>query len=76
MKRSQESSANAIFSLSNLHCSTAPRLIEHGLTQLVGVMDVDVNNVADTFFVEFDPSEITSDVIKDYLKKLCHKTAR
>ena len=76
MKQIQKARANAIFSLSNLHRST-PGLIEHDLTQIVGVIDVDVNNVAGTLFVKFDPLEITSDAIKDHLKKLSHdKTAR
>ena len=42
----------------------------------VGVIDVDVNNVADTTFVEFDPSEITGDEIKTHLKELCQNTTK
>lgn len=45
-------------------------MIEHGLSELVGVINVDVNNVADTVLVEFDPSAVTCDEIKNHLRKL------
>ena len=43
-------------------------MIEHYLSDLVGVINVDVNNVAEVVSVEFDTSETTCDETKNRLK--------
>ncbi len=62
--------AEGIFSLFNLGCSGCSGIIERRLKKLSGIKDVTVNYVTDTVQVSYDPKKITTDDIRQFLKKL------
>lgn len=66
--------AEGIFSLFNLGCSGCSGIIEGRLKKLSGVKDVTVNYITDTVQVSYDPIKITTDDIRQFLKKLGHDT--
>ncbi len=66
---------NAIFSLYNLGCSSCSGILERKLKRVSGIAEVNVNYVADMVQVKFDPSKITSDDIRAFMKKLGYDTA-
>lgn len=65
-----KASGNAIFSLFNLGCSSCSGIIERKLKRLPGIRDVVVNYVTDTVFVNYDPTRVTSEEIRTFMKKL------
>jgi copper chaperone CopZ len=67
--------ANAIFSLYSLGCSSCSGLLESKLKQMPGIAEVNVNYVADMVQIKFDPSKVTSDDIRTFMKKLGYATA-
>ena len=67
--------ANAIFSLYSLGCSSCSGLLERRLKKLPGITEVNVNYVADMVAIRFDPSKVTSDDIRTFMKKLGSPTS-
>ncbi len=70
--RGSRPAAEAIFSLFNLGCSSCPGIIEGRLRKLHGVRSVNVDYVTDTVVVGYDPSRLTSDDIRAFMKKVSH----
>lgn len=66
----EETAGQAIFSLFTLGCSSCSRVIERKLPKLRGIKKVAVNYITDTVFVEYDPSEVTTESIRAFMKKL------
>jgi copper chaperone CopZ len=66
LKQVQKAKASTIFSLHNLGCSSCLATIELKLKRLPGIESVDVNHIADTISVNFNPAEIAEDDIRDY----------
>jgi copper chaperone CopZ len=64
--------AEAIFSLFNLGCSSCSGIIEGRLRELHGITDANVNYVADTVIVNYDPNRLTTDDIRAFMKKVSH----
>ena len=64
--------AEAIFSLFNLGCSSCSRMIEERLRKLHGITNVNVNYVTDTVAVGYDPTRLTTDDIRAFMKKVGH----
>lgn len=78
MKRNtieSQAGASAIFSLYTLGCSTCSGLLEKKLKKVPGVTEVNVNYVADMVHIRFDPSKVTSDDIRTFMKNLGYATA-
>lgn len=69
LKQVQKTKANAILSLHNVGRSACSSLVERELKRLPGVVTVNVNHVADSVLVEFDPTEIGVDDIRNCMKK-------
>jgi len=67
--------AEAIFSLFNLGCSSCFRIIEGRLKELQGITSVNVNYVTDTVAVGYDPTRLTTDDIRAFMKKVSHDVA-
>ncbi len=66
--------ADAIFSLFTLGCSSCSAIIEGRLKKLSGIKDVTVNYVTDTVRVSYDPAQLTTDDIRGFLKNLGYDT--
>jgi len=60
----------AIFSLFNLGCCSCAAVIESRLKKLPGMIDVTVNYVTDTVLIIYDPTRLTVDAIRTFMKKL------
>ena len=67
--------AEAIFSLFNLGCSSCSRIIEGRLRKLHGITNVNVDYVTDTVVVGYDPKRLTTDDIRAFMKKVSHDAA-
>jgi copper chaperone CopZ len=67
--------AEAILSLFNLGCSSCPSIIEERLRKLHGIKNVNVDYVTDTVVVGYDPSRLTTDDIRAFMKKVSHDVA-
>jgi copper chaperone CopZ len=67
--------AEAIFSLFNLGCSSCSRMIEGRLRKLHGIRNVNVDYVTDTVVVGYDPTRLTTDDIRAFMKKVGHDAA-
>lgn len=66
--------SNAIFSLYSLGCSSCSRLLETKLKKVPGISEVNVNYVADMVQVKFNPDKVTSEEIRDFMKKLGYES--
>ena len=64
--------AEAIFSLFNLGCSSCSRMIEGRLRKLHGIRNVNVDYVTDTVVVGYDPTRLTTDDIRAFMKEVGH----
>jgi copper chaperone CopZ len=69
-----KATAEAIFSLFNLGCSSCSGIIEGRLKELHGITGVNVNYVTDTVVVDYDPNRLTTDDIRAFMKKVSHDT--
>ena len=72
----QIAKANAIFSLYNVGCIVSSGIIEHELKQLSGIVAVNVNHVADTVSVEFDPTKTSDYNIRNHLERISHESGK
>jgi len=73
--KSSRATAEAIFSLFNLGCSSCSGIIEGRLRKLHGITSVNVNYVTDTVVVGYDPNRLTTDDIRAFMKKVSHDAA-
>jgi len=64
------SRAKAVFSLFNLGCTSCSAVIERKLKKVAGVNDVAVNYVTDMILVNYDPSQLTAEDLRSFIKKL------
>lgn len=62
--------AQAIFSLFNLGCSSCSAIVERKLKKLAGIKNVTVNYVTDTVLVKYDSSQVTTEEIRTFIRKL------
>ncbi len=74
IRTSQQSKAQAIFSLFNLGCMSCTNIVEHKLRKFHGIKRVTVNYVTDTVLVDFDPEVVTTEAIRTYMTKLGQAT--
>jgi len=65
---------NAILSLRTLEPSTCSRL-EHMLSKVPGIVEVNLNHAADVVQVKFDPTKVTGEGIRTIMKKLGNATS-
>jgi copper chaperone CopZ len=65
--------AEAIFSLFNLGCSSCSGMLEGRLKGLHGITAVNMNYVTDTVVVDYDPNRLTTDDIRAFMKKVSHE---
>ncbi len=72
---SRKVTAQAIFSLFNLGCSSCSAIIERKLKKVPGVNDVTVNYVTDTVLVNYDNDRVTTEEIREFMRKLGYEAA-
>jgi len=72
----RKGTAEAIFSLFNLGCSSCSGIIERKLKKLSGIKGVTVNYVTDTVLVDYDPGHLTAEDIRTFIKKLGYDVAQ
>jgi copper chaperone CopZ len=65
---------NVIFSISNSRCSYCSNVIERKLARIPGIEDVAVSYLTDTVLVRYDPEEMTTEKIRESIKKLGYDT--
>ena len=65
-----KTSAQAIVSLFNLGCSSCSAIIERELKKLPGIEDAVVNYVTDTASVNYDPTQVSVEDIRTFMRKL------
>jgi copper chaperone CopZ len=70
------SDAKAIFSLYSLGCSSCSRRLETRLRKVPGISEVNVNYIADMVQVRFNPNQVTSDEIRNFMKKLGYESGK
>jgi copper chaperone CopZ len=71
----RKASAKAILSLFNLGCPSCSGIVERELKKLPGIENVAVNYATDVVVVDYDPSTITSEAIRSFMKKIGHDTS-
>jgi Cu+-exporting ATPase len=70
-----KSSAEGVFSLFNLGCSSCSKLVERELRQVSGISDVTVDVVTNTVRINYNPVQLTAEGIRKFVKELCYTTA-
>jgi copper chaperone CopZ len=70
--KGSRATAEAIFSLFKLGCSSCSGIIEYRLGELHGITSVNVDYVTDTVVVGYDPNRLTTDDIRAFMKKVSH----
>lgn len=70
LKQVQKVKASAIISLANVGCSALPTLIERELKNLHGIERVEVDYITDSVLVNFDPTTMSIEEVREYMKKL------
>ncbi|HYT44696.1 MAG TPA: heavy metal-associated domain-containing protein [Methylomirabilota bacterium] len=58
-----------MFKVVGMYCTSCKSIVEKQLKDEKGVMKIDINNMTDSVIVNFDPSLITKDDIKNRLEK-------
>ncbi len=59
----------------NLGCSSCSAIIERKLKKVPGVNDVTVNYVTDTVLVNYDNDRVTTEEIREFMRKLGYEAA-
>ena len=62
--------AKAIFSLYTLGCSSCSGQLERKLKKVPGILEVNVNYVADMVEIKFNPEEISTEDIRGFMKQI------
>ena len=66
----------ALFKVVGMYCTTCKPIVEKQLKDEEAVKKIDVDYMTDSVIVEFDPSFITKQEIKDRLEKSGYKFVR
>ncbi len=56
------------FYISGFNCATCTRIVGKALEGLSGITEINVNYVLNKGYIDFDPEQITEDLIVDRLK--------
>ncbi|WP_415312424.1 heavy-metal-associated domain-containing protein [Candidatus Nitrosocosmicus sp. FF01] len=64
------------FKIVGMYCSTCKPIVENQLKNIKGIKKIDINYMTDSVVVEFDPSLITKQEIKERLEKSGYKFVR
>ncbi|MGD9672231.1 MAG: heavy-metal-associated domain-containing protein [Candidatus Nitrosocosmicus sp.] len=64
------------FKIVGMYCSTCKPIVENQLRNIKGIKKIDINYMTDSVVVEFDPSLITKQEIKERLEKSGYKFVR
>lgn len=59
-----------------MYCSTCKPIVENQLKNIKGIKKIDINYMTDSVVVEFEPSLITKQEIKERLEKSGYKFVR
>jgi copper chaperone len=59
----------ALFKVVGMYCTTCKRVVERQLRDEEAVKKIDIDYMTDSVIVEFDPSILTKEEIKDRLEK-------
>jgi copper chaperone CopZ len=65
---------NAIFLISNSRCAYCSNVIERKLAKMPGIERVAVSYLTDTVQVRYDPEKMTTEKIRETIKKLGYET--
>jgi copper chaperone CopZ len=66
----------ALFKVVGMYCTTCKPIVEKQLKDEEAVKKIDIDYMTDSLIVEFDPSFITKQEIKDRLEKSGYKFVR
>jgi copper chaperone len=66
----------ALFKVVGMYCTTCKPIVEKQLRDEGAVKKIDIDYMTDSVIVEFDPSFITKQEIKDRLEKSGYKFVR
>jgi copper chaperone len=69
MHITMQKTEKALFRVVGMYCISCKPIVEKQLRNEQGVKKIDVDYMTDSVIVEFDPSLITKDEIKDRLEK-------
>ena len=64
------------FKIVGMYCTTCKPIVENKLKNIKGIKKIDINYMTDSVVVEFDPSLITKQEIKERLEKSGYKFVR
>lgn len=59
-----------------MYCTTCKPIVEKQLKDKEGIKKIGINNITDSVIIEFDPSLITRQEIKENLEKSGYKFVR
>lgn len=64
------------FKVVGMYCTTCKPLVEKQLKDKEGIKKIDINSVTDSVIIEFDPSLISNQEIKERLEKSGYRFVR
>ncbi|WP_148686780.1 heavy-metal-associated domain-containing protein [Candidatus Nitrosocosmicus hydrocola] len=64
------------FKVVGMYCTTCKPIVEKQLKDKEGIKKIGINNITDSVIIEFDPSLITRQEIKENLEKSGYKFVR
>jgi copper chaperone len=64
------------FKVVGMYCTTCKPIVEKQLKDKEGIKKIDINNVTDSVIIEFDPSLINNQEIKERLEKSGYRFVR
>ncbi len=64
------------FKIVGMYCTNCKPIVENQLKNIKGIKKIDINYMTDSVVVEFDPSLITKQEIKERLEKSGYKFVR
>jgi copper chaperone len=66
----------ALFKVVGMYCTTCKHIVERQLKDEEAVKKIDIDYMTDSVIIEFDPSIITKEEIKNKLEKSGYKFVR
>jgi copper chaperone CopZ len=76
MHITMQKTEKALFRVVGMYCISCKPIVEKQLRNEQGVKKIDIDYMTDSVIVEFDPSLITKDEIKDRLEKSGYRFVR
>ena len=76
IKKTMEKIEKALFKVIGMYCTSCKPIVEKQLRNEQAIKKIDINYMTDSVIVEFDPSLITKQEIKDRLEKSGYKFVR